>query len=189
VTEKQQSSVAAKAQEQAVISRLQQVPLLARLPANFIQFIRKAAAPTPITAGQVLCREGDDPSGLYILFKGVLSLRKDEEEVARVEPVSCAGVVSALTGDPQPEDVVAEEEGIVMHVAQQILNAALTKNLELFQRLSRNAINSLADQLTSANEAQSAIALERAQLLQKASEVEIDLNDARMIASMRGDLE
>jgi signal-transduction protein with cAMP-binding, CBS, and nucleotidyltransferase domain len=179
VTEKQQSSVAAKAQEQAVISRLQQVPLLARLPANFIQFIRKAAAPTPITAGQ----------GLYILFKGVLSLRKDEEEVARVEPVSCAGVVSALTGDPQPEDVVAEEEGIVMHVAQQILNAALTKNLELFQRLSRNAINSLADQLTSANEAQSAIALERAQLLQKASEVEIDLNDARMIASMRGDPE
>ena len=39
--EKQQSSVAAKAQEQAVISRLHQVPLLARLPAKFIQFIRK----------------------------------------------------------------------------------------------------------------------------------------------------
>ena len=68
--DKQQSSVAAKAQEQAVLSRLQQVPLFARLPSKYIQFIRKAAAPTPIAEGQVLCSEGDEPSGLYILFKG-----------------------------------------------------------------------------------------------------------------------
>ena len=185
--DKQQSSVAAKAQEQAVLSRLQQVPLFARLPSKYIQFIRKAAAPTPIAEGQVLCSEGDEPSGLYILFKGTLSLRKGDEEVARVEPVSCAGVVSALTGDSQPEDVVAEEEGIVMHVSQQILKAALAKDLELFQRLSRNAINTLADQLTTANVEQSEIALERDRLRREIDAAEIDLNDARMIASMRGD--
>ena len=164
--------------------------LLAQRVAHGEYALDEAAARRTVGAEAALAPQhpvAHEPSGLYILFKGTLSLRKGDEEVARVEPVSCAGVVSALTGDSQPEEVVAEEEGIVMHVSQQILQAALTKDLELFQRLSRNAINTLVEQLTTANVAQSEIALERDRLRREISEAEIDLNDARMIASMRGD--
>ena len=185
--DKQQSSVTAKAQEQAILSRLQQVPVFARLPSKYIQVMRKVAKPMQLTADEVLCSEGDAPAGLFILIKGALELRRGEEEIARLEPVSSAGEVSVLTGDPHAEDVVCVEEGVALHIPFEFLSAALKKEVDLFQRMSRNAINALAEQLTVANDAQSEIASEHADVMRAIGEVEVELNDARMIASMRGD--
>ncbi len=56
-----------------------------------------------------------------------------------------------LTGDPHAEDVVCVEEGVALHIPFEFLSAALKKEVDLFQRMSRNAINALAEQLTVAN--------------------------------------
>ena len=185
-TDKQQTAIQAKAQEQAILSMIQQVPAFSRLPSKYIQFIRKAAKPRPVAAGEVLCEQGGEPAGLFILVKGSLSRRREGSEVGTLTAPTSAGEGPVLTGDPHPEEIAALEDGVVLHIPHQLMAAAVAKELELFQRLSRNVIGVLAGELMTANAGHSDLAVQRAELLELIQAAELDLNDARMIHSMHG---
>jgi len=60
------TSIAEKGQQKALVTRLQQIPLLSKCSASYLQLMLKAARPRPFAADDVLCQPGDAPAGLYI---------------------------------------------------------------------------------------------------------------------------
>ena len=181
------TSIADKSQQKALITRLQQVPLLSKCSASYMQLMLKAAKPRPFQADDVLCQQGDAPAGVYVLLKGTLVVRRDGEETGRVEPVASVGDVSTVTGTPCPEEICSLEAGLALHIPYKVFEILLSRDMDLYQRMSRIIIAELSAQLQAATEAMDGISDRRADLEQRLQVARDELSDLRMLASMRGE--
>ena len=110
------ASIADKSQQEALITRLQQVPLLSKCSASYLQPMPKAAKPRPLGTDDVLYQQGDPPVGVYVLLEGTLVARRDGEETCRIEPVASVGDISRLTGLPSSEEISSIESGPALHI-------------------------------------------------------------------------
>ena len=119
-------------------------------------------------------------------MRGELSVRRGGEEVRVVEPVAAVGERSVLTGDPYDEEVFSTAEGLALLIPQAVFLALLDREQELVNRMSRGIIEEMCEALSRANVDQSQLATKRAELSKVLEEAEHELNDARMIHSMRG---
>lgn len=185
MTDTNQSSVTAKAQEKALIGRLQQVAAFAKLSTKHMQVMRKAAKPVPLKEGQTLFAQGGEATGLFVLMQGALSVRRDNVEVSVIEPVATVGEHSVLMGDPYDEEAFSTTAGLVLHIPQAVFVALFDREQELFNRMSRGIIEDLCEELNRANLDQGQLATRRAELSKLMKEAGHELNDARMIHSMR----
>lgn len=181
-----QSSVAVKAQEKALIGRLQQVSAFSKLSTRHMQVLRKTAKPLPFKAEELLFEQGQEAAGLFVLMKGVLSVRRDGVEVGAMEAVSAVGERSVLTGDPHDEEVVSTSSGLALRIPQAVFVALFEREQELFNRMCRGVVEDLCEELNRANLDQSQLASRRLELSKVMEEADHELNDARMIHSMRG---
>lgn len=186
MTDSSQSSVAAKAQEKALIGRLQQVPALAKLSTRHMQAMRKAVKPLPLRPDEALFAKGDDPAGLFVLIKGALSVRRGGVEVDRLEPIAAVGERAVLTGDPHDEDVVSTEAGVALRIPQAVFVALFERDPELFSRMCRGMIEALCEHVNRYNVDQSQLATRRDELAKLIETTQHELNDARLIHNMRG---
>ncbi len=186
MTDTNQSSVTAKAQEKALIGTLQQVAAFSKLSTKHMQVMRKAVKPLPLTADQTLFEQGDEAAGLFVLMKGALSVRRDGIEVSTIDPVAAVGERSVLTGDPHDEQVISTTAGLALRIPQAVFVALFDREQELFNRMSRGIVEELCEELNRTNLDQSQLAARRAELSKLMEEAEHELNDARMIHSMRG---
>lgn len=181
-----QKAIAARSHEQAFLGRLGQLPLFVRLSSRHLQLIRKVARPRPLSSGEVLWEAGAVAQGLFILLKGRLERRRGGSVLGEVTPIGTAGEIGMLTGQPQAEEVVSTSTGLALHVPGEIMELVLSRDMDLYQRLSRNAIGWLSAQLVEANQAQADFARRRNDLQRVIDEAQHELNDARMLHSMRG---
>ena len=92
-----------------------------------------------------------------------------------------------MTGHAHLEDMTAATESLTLHFPHNFLDDILQRDLELHQRLSRNAIGSLCERLLRTNAERSKIGDRHGRLLADIEEARRELNDARMLRSMRGD--
>lgn len=167
------------------MGRLGQVPLLRRLSTRHLQLLRKIAKARVLKDGEVLCRAGEPAQGLYILLKGGMVRRRGGTVLGEVIPIGVAGEIGALTGLPREEEVISTAEGLALHVSGEVLQLVLAKDIELYQRLARNAIEWLSARLVMANDSLTDVARRRADLMGVIDEAQHELNDARMLHSMR----
>ena len=151
-----------------------------------MQVMCKAAKAKPLQADEALYSEGDEAAGLFVVMRGELSVRRGGEEVRVVEPVAAVGERSVLTGDPYDEEVFSTAEGLALLISQAVFLALLDREQELVNRMSRGIIEEMCAALSRANVDQSQLATKRAELSKVLEEAEHELNDARMIHSMRG---
>jgi hypothetical protein len=110
------ASIADKVRQEAPITRLQQVPLLSKCSASYLQLMPKPARPRPLGTGDVLSRQGNPPVGVDVLLEGTLVARRDGEETCRIEPVASVGDISRLTGLPSSEEISSIEPGLALHI-------------------------------------------------------------------------
>lgn len=174
-----------RAQDKALMGRLQQVPLFHRLSGRYLQLLRKVGRPTPLTSGQVLIAEEDTYPGIYLLLKGVLAVGRDSPDVRVLEPISSVGEVAELSGTPQSAEVSAGADGVCLHLPHELLQAIFQRDPELHQRLCKNLVAHLADRLQATNQGHAEIVASRDELLRDLAEAEGELNNARMLDSMR----
>lgn len=181
-----QKDIAARGHEQALLGRLGQVPLFLHLSSRHLQLLRKVARPRALSSGEVLCEAGARAQGLFILLKGRLERRRAGTVLGEVTAIGTAGEIGSLTGLAQDEEVVSTATGLALHVPGEIMELVLARDMDLYQRLARNAIVWLSSRLVEANEVQAAVAQRRHDLERVVEEAQHELNDARMLRSLRG---
>jgi len=179
------NTLEARNREQALLGRLGQVPLFARLSSRHLQLLCKVAKPRSLAAGEILCRADEADEGLYILLKGRLEVRRGGTVVGEVKPIGTAGEIGALTGAPQEIEIASAAEGLALHIAGDVMALMLSRDGSLYTRLARNVISWLSAELVRGNRDQAAVAGRRQELQQVIDEARHELNDARMLHSMR----
>lgn len=180
------SSIADRGQQKAMITRLQQVPLLNKCSPSYLQLMLKAAKPYPFEAGDILCEQGAERRGVFVLLKGALEVRREGEVTGRIDPIASAGDVSTLTGMPSAEEVGGLEAGVALHIPSKVFEVLLSRDAELCHRMTRGLIAEYSAQLQAANDVLGGVIDQRAELERRLQAAKDELTDLRMLHSMRG---
>ena len=172
-----------RSQEQALIGRLQQAPVFQCLAGRYLQVLRRIARPRTLAPGATVIEAGEAGPGLFILLKGTWAVGDSSDHV--LEPISTAGEIAELTEAPQALRIGAVEDSIALHIPHDVLSALFSRDADLHQRLCRNAIMDLSQRLVASNSRLDRLGEERATLETDLAAIEMELNDARMLQSMR----
>ena len=175
------SQLAAKNQEQTLIGKLMQVRFFNRLSAKHIQLLLKLAQPMNVDADEALWMEGDPCTGLYILMQGRLVIVEGGREVRHMEPISPVGELPLLTGAVHPDEVVAHSPCLLLLIPRKTLEIVLLKSTDLCQRICRNVVSELADQLQIVNDDIVDVAQRKVQIEMQIKDAESEFNGLRMI--------
>lgn len=175
------SQFAAKNQEQALIGKLMQVPFFNRLASKQIQLLLKLAQPLNVGVDEALWMEGDPCAGLYILMQGSLVVVQGGRETHRLEPITPVGELPLLTGVAHPDEVVAHSECVLLFIPKNTLEAVLVKSTDICQRICRNVVSQLSEELQYSNENVGDVVRRREQIEAQLKDADSELNTLRML--------
>ena len=181
------TTISAKNQEQQLIQRLLQVPLFHKMSGRHVQLLLKLCQSKQVAADDSLWLEGDAPQGLYILLRGEVEIFVSGELVDSIKPIQTLGEVALLGGQPHYEEAVCATQCILMVIPAPVLLHVLQRNSEICQRICRNAVGKLSQQLQKSNDDVGALAESCRAVEEKIAEAERHANDMNMIRRIRGD--
>lgn len=102
-----------------------------------------------VAVNKFICRAGEEGDALYIVAEGLLEVlvansEGAPEQVALIEPGSCVGEMSLLTGEPRKADVKTLTEAILIRVGKDDLKPLLEERPELAESLAGTMAKRLA---------------------------------------------
>ncbi|MBC7853178.1 MAG: response regulator, partial [Pirellulaceae bacterium] len=99
----------------ATVRWLKQVPLFAHVEAESLELFVPAMLAREFAPGEVLFRQGDTSSEVYLVMRGETAIRIEQDgHVVATDNVpagSCVGEMAALTGKPRSATVAAGSQG------------------------------------------------------------------------------
>ncbi|MBI5483770.1 MAG: mechanosensitive ion channel, partial [Deltaproteobacteria bacterium] len=134
--------ITAEAKKPFIFSRehialeLRQSELFAVLDDATISSLAELAPVEVFGPGEVVVREGDDGSSLFIVLKGTLEVSVDEAVVGSIHEDSFFGEMSLLTGVPRSATVRASSEVWLAEVTKQLLEPIFVSNPLVLEKLS-----------------------------------------------------
>jgi CRP/FNR family transcriptional regulator, cyclic AMP receptor protein len=89
-------------------------PLLAGVDQDGLEAVAARAIEVEFSAGQVIARQGDVGSGLFIVASGSVRVVRDGDTIATLGPGEFFGELSVLDGQPRTAQVVAVEPTVCL---------------------------------------------------------------------------
>ena len=103
------------------------------------------------TSHEVLCREGDKSTDMYVLLTGELSIKSNDTEISRVRPVDVVGEMGLITGLPRCATIEVVGEATLFKISKDVLDKALEEKHEMAAKVYKNMLDSLCRRLREAN--------------------------------------
>ena len=105
----------------ALADALDRAALFEGLSAESLEELRQMATPFAVGAGEVLFRQGDPPSGLFVLDQGLLEIAArmpgdEDTQVSRIAPGEVVGEFALLDPGPRSARVSAVEDSVGLFI-------------------------------------------------------------------------
>ena len=105
----------------ALADALDRAALFEGLSAEALEELRQMATPFAVGAGEVLFRQGDPPSGLFVLDQGLLEIAArmpgdEDTQVSRIAPGEVVGEFALLDPGPRSARVSAVEDSVGLFI-------------------------------------------------------------------------
>lgn len=115
-----------------IVERLAKVDVLSPLSRAAHEAMAAAARVRVYSRGETIIRRGDEGNSMFIIHKGEVSVRvEDEEEVARLGAGDFFGEMALLTGETRTADVVALNDVVVVEITKDALQPILRDHPDL----------------------------------------------------------
>lgn len=164
----EQEKIAAEKRRREIFAVLRPLPVFAALSDEQIGTLVDGAVMHAYTTGELLVREGDYGSSLFVIRSGCVRIDKALDgggatTMARMGAGDFFGEMSLLTGEPRTASIVAEDETEVVVVSKEAFAPVLTADTGILVGLSaalesraRNLAARLADLPATAEQAKPA---------------------------------
>jgi small-conductance mechanosensitive channel/CRP-like cAMP-binding protein len=119
-----------------IAAELRQSELFTVLDDATITALSEQAPVKVFGPGEVVVREGDGGSSLFIVLKGILEVSVDAAIVGNIHEDSFFGEMSLLTGEPRAATVRASNEVWLAEVTKELLEPILVSNPSVLETLS-----------------------------------------------------
>jgi small-conductance mechanosensitive channel len=119
---------------------LRAVELLSPLSEDAVDTIADAATVHFYSKGEAVLRHGTAGDSMFVVHDGTVSVRVQDEEVARLEPGKVFGEMALLTGEARSADVVALTDVSTIEIGKSALEPILHSHPELAAALSHKVM-------------------------------------------------
>ncbi len=121
--------------QQEILDALAGLALFSDLERPQLQAVAHTMSEESFPAGQRILRQGFSGAGFFIILDGEVTVRVDDEEVARLGKGDFFGEISLLLGEPPVADVVATGTVQALQLAGPDLRAFLLAYPTLMYRM------------------------------------------------------
>ena len=135
----------------AQIKIIEKIPFFRGLSLSQVRELLQAGKMDTYKAGEMLCRQGDYSTALYILMAGELAVRDTDIELDRVQPVDIVGEMGLVTGDVRCASVEITKDATVMVVGKLRFDAIMKDDLYMTARIYQNMLISLCSKVRASN--------------------------------------
>jgi CRP/FNR family cyclic AMP-dependent transcriptional regulator len=101
--------------------------------------------------GKTLFKEGEPSNGLYMLVKGTLEVKSNNQSICRVGAGKSVGEMGAITLHPRSADVIAAEDCELMFLSLESLNQVINQYPIWGLQIYKNVIVYLSSNLKDKN--------------------------------------
>lgn len=116
--------------------RLSGIDILSPLSSEALRAIADAAKLHIYSLGETILRHGTAGDSMFVVHDGIVSVRVDENEVARLEPGDFFGEMALLTGENRTADVIAQTDVVAVEITKDALAPVLLDHPELAAAIS-----------------------------------------------------
>lgn len=116
--------------------RLSRIDILSPLSADALRAMSDAAKVHIYSQGETILRHGTAGDSMFIVHEGTVSVRVNDDEVARLEPGDFFGEMALLTGENRAADVIALTDVVTVEIAKDALAPVLLDHPELAAAIS-----------------------------------------------------
>lgn len=120
-----------------IVHRLGLVDMLSPLSRDAHEALAAAARVHTYSRGETILRHGHEGDSMFIVHEGIVSVRVDDNEVARLQPGEFFGEMALLTGERRAADIVALADVVAVEITKQALEPILHDHPELATAISR----------------------------------------------------
>jgi len=122
-----------------IIRGLQNVVLFNSLNKNELLLLAQEIEVKKFNEGEILIKQGDEGSSMFILHEGLLSANVTENDkqirVGLIYPGSFFGEMSLLTGEKRTATVTAESESVTYEIGKEIIEKLIKARPELLNEI------------------------------------------------------
>jgi small-conductance mechanosensitive channel/CRP-like cAMP-binding protein len=132
--------------------RLSGIDILSPLSPDALRTIADAARVHIYSKGETILRHGTEGDSMFVVHEGTVSIRVDDDEVARLSPGDFFGEMALLTGERRAADVIAITDVVAVEIAKDALAPVLLDHPELAASISakvmerRGTLDALRDE-------------------------------------------
>lgn len=119
-----------------ISERLANIDIFSPLSASAQDAIADAARLHVYARGETIIRHGTEGDSMFIVHEGTVSVRVDENEVARLREGDFFGEMALLTGERRAADVIALDEVVTVEITKDAVQPILHDHPELAAAIS-----------------------------------------------------
>lgn len=123
-----------------IVDRLSRVDILSPLSSEAREAMAVAARVHVFSKGETIISQGAEGDSMFIVHEGSVSIRVDENEIARLKAGDFFGEMALLTGETRAADVVALADVVAIEIAKDALQPVLVSHPELASAISTNVM-------------------------------------------------
>jgi small-conductance mechanosensitive channel len=119
-----------------IVDRLARIDILSPLPPGAHESIAAATRVHTYAKGETILRHGSAGDSMFAVHSGNVSVRADDNEIARLGEGDFFGEMALLTGEARAADVVALTDVVAIEIAKDALQPVLLDHPELAAAIS-----------------------------------------------------
>ena len=135
-----------------LVQFIQKIPVFSNLSLYKAKIILSLCSKLVLNKGDILCKQGDESTSMFILLKGKLGVRiKNSAPIATIHPVSSIGEMGVFTGEPRTATVEAMEKSNLLYLKKVDIEKLIEKDTYFGISIMRKVIQILSERICEDN--------------------------------------
>ena len=130
---------------------VEKIPFFRRLSLHQVQQVLHAGQMMTYEEGQLLCKDGDKSTAMYILLAGELLIKDGDTELARIKPVDIVGEMGLITNEPRCATIEVANNATLLSIGKIQLEVLLKNDIDMALKVYKNMLHSLSQKLRKNN--------------------------------------
>ena len=114
---------------------LKTVDLFQEIPGELLSQVSKISKARPYEKDSLIFKEGDAGDSMFIVFEGIVSIKKGSKEIAELKKGASLGEMALLDNETRSADAIAKEDSILLKINQDVFYELMESNADIMKQI------------------------------------------------------
>ena len=114
---------------------LKTVDLFQEIPGELLSQVSKISKARPYEKDSVIFKEGDAGDSMFIVFEGIVSIKKGSKEIAELKKGASLGEMALLDNETRSADAIAKEDSVLLKINQDVFYELMESNADIMKQI------------------------------------------------------